>query len=70
MGESCEIFPLQVTLTFPIDLTTECINFGSWRNHYFASFLDQIFIIDTKIYLLEDFQKILLKIAETANLKS
>ena len=40
MGELCEIFPLQVTLTFAIDLTTECINFGSCRNHYFASFLD------------------------------
>ena len=70
MGELCEIFPLQVTLKFATDLTTECINFGSCRNHYFASFLDQIFIIGTKIYLSEDFQKILLKITEIANLKS
>ena len=68
--ELCEIFPLQVTLTFATDLTAECINFGSCRNHYFTSFLDQIFIIGTKIYLSEDFQKILLKTAETANLKS
>ena len=68
--ELCEIFPLQVTLTFATDLTTDCINFGSCGNHYFTSFLDQIFIIGTKIYLSEDFQKILLKTAETANLKS
>ena len=70
MGELCEIFQLQVTLAFAIDLTTECINFGSCRNHYFTSYLDQIFIIGTKLYLSEDFQKILLKTAETANLKS
>ena len=70
MGELCEIFLLQVTLTFAIDLTTECINFGSCRNHYFTSFLDQILIIGTKIDLSEDFQKILLKTAETVNLKS
>ena len=70
MGDLCEIFPLQVTLTFAIDLTTEFINFGSCRNHYFTSFLNQIFIIGTKIYLSEDFQKIMLKTAETANLRA
>ena len=53
MGELCEI--LRVTLTFAIDLTTECINFGSCRNHYFTSFSDQICIIGNKIYLLKDF---------------